>query len=58
MDMIENRTSDEIQPGDTASLVRTLSGVRVPIVLTSRADSPLAHITACALAQSTRKAKS
>jgi hypothetical protein len=24
MDLIENRTFDEIQPGDTASLVRTL----------------------------------
>ncbi len=44
-----------------AEVAGIVLGARVPIVLTSRADSPLAHIASCALAlllaQSKRKAK-
>ena len=108
MNMIENRTFDELQVGESASLVRTLTmkdidlfaiisgdinpayldeeyarsdmfhkiiahgmwgaslistvlGARVPIILTSRADSPLAHKASCVLAlllaHSKRRAK-
>ena len=44
-----------------AQMAGIVVGTRVPIVMTSRADSPLAHMASCALAlllaQSKRKAK-
>ncbi len=44
MDMIENRTFDEIQPGETASLVRTLSKEDIELFAFMSGDVNPAHV--------------
>jgi len=44
MDMIENRTFDEIKPGDTASLVRTLSMADIELFAVMSGDVNPAHV--------------
>ncbi len=44
MDMIENRTFDEIKPGDTASLVRTLSKEDIDLFALMSGDVNPAHV--------------
>ncbi len=44
MDMIENRTFDEIEPGETASLVRTLSREDIELFAIMSGDVNPAHV--------------
>src|SRR5579884_2055916 len=44
MDMIENRTFDEIKVGDTASLVRTLSRADIELFAVMSGDVNPAHV--------------